>query len=915
MLPKFISSKNPLLRDRVGLWLRAVSPDQSVRTSPYTPFKGGIVSFSPGVVRLLTLTFCLFLIASPAQSQDSAEKNVLPSPASRTVEYQKDIQPIFSSSCYTCHGPTMQMNGLRLDNRTGALDGGQSGPVIKPGKSAESKLIQMVSGLVEGKVMPPTGDRLTSEQIGLLRAWIDQGAVWLEGPRLAAPPQGGSVPRRDHWAFAPPKLPKVPKVRERKWVHNPIDNFVLSRLEAEKIKPSPEADRVTLIRRLSLDLIGLPPTPEEVSNFLNDQRSDAYERLVDRLLDSPHYGEKWARHWLDLARYADSDGYEKDNVRPYAWRYRNWVIAALNRNMPFDQFTTQQIAGDLLPNATVEQKVATGFHRNTLTNREGGIDREEFRVEQVIDRTSTVGSVWLGLTIGCARCHNHKYDPITQKEFYQLSAFFNSATEVNIETPQPGELGAYLEGRPEYDKKRKALLEEYKVAEVQTEWEKKTLAAGDHPGVDVPYDVAWDTLGKMLDGGQEILRLDPSKRSQKQQNRLTDHCVRFYGIPAGKERYEELKFKELTEKLDKLEEEYPELTEAQTIAENPHPPKSHVLIRGDYRQPGTEVQCGTPAVFNPMPTEPSPSRLTLAHWLVSRENPLTARVTINRMWQEFFGRGIVETSEDFGTRAAPPSHPQLLDWLAVEFMNDWNVKRMHKLLVMSATYRQSSKARKELESRDPYNKLLARQSRLRLPAELVRDETLAASGLLNPAIGGPSVRPALPPGVADLGYGAGTKWKESQGPDRYRRGLYILFQRTTPYPQLMNFNAPNSLLTCSRRERSTTPLQALNLLNDPVFFEAARGLAVRLLKEKAADTDDRLEYAFKLCLSRMPTAQEKQRLAEFVQQQRELLKREPGAIEKLFPAKEIDGVDAGEAAVWVGVGRVLLNLEEFITRG
>jgi hypothetical protein len=809
----------------------------------------------------------------------------------------------------------MQMNGLRLDNRASLLSGGHSGAAIKPGNSAESRLILMVSGAIQGKLMPPAGDRLTPEQIGLLRAWIDQGASWTEESQAVPAKAAEQKQGKDHWAFLPPRRPGLPKVKNRKWIHNPIDNFVLNRLEVEKIKPSPEADKITLIRRVSLDLTGLPPTLQEVAAFVNDEGPNAYESLVDRLLDSPHYGEKWARHWLDLARYADSDGYEKDNARPYAWRYRDWVIHAFNQNMPFDQFTIEQIAGDLLPNPTIEQKVATGFQRNTLTNREGGVDREEFRVEQVIDRTSTVGAVWLGLTVGCARCHNHKYDPISQKEFYQLTAFFNSCIEANIETPEPGELGAYLQGRPEYDKKRKALLDEYKVAAVQADWEKQTREAGDHPGVNVPYDIAWDTISKMLDGGPEILRLDPSQRTQKQQDRLTDHFVRFYGIPAGKERYEELKLKELAEKLDKLAEEYPGLTEAQTIAVNPHPPVSHILIRGDYRQPGIEVQPGTLAILNPNPADPSPSRLTLARWLISKENPLTARVTVNRMWQEFFGRGIVETSEDFGTRAEAPTHPKLLDWLATEFMSDWNVKRMHKLIVMSATYCQSSKSRPELESRDPYNKLLARQSRLRLPAELVRDETLAASGLLNPAVGGPSVRPPLPPGVADLSYGSGIKWKETRGADGYRRGLYIFFQRTTPYPQLMNFNAPNSLLTCSRRERATTPLQALNLLNDPVFFEAAQGLAVRLLKEPNDDISDRLEYAFKLCLSRAPTAQEKQRLVEFVQKQREMLSREPEAASKIFPATGLDGINATEAAVWVGVSRVLLNLEEFITRG
>jgi hypothetical protein len=843
------------------------------------------------------------------------EKNSLPPTASTKVDFKRDIQPILSQNCYACHGASTQMNGLRLDNRNSALSGGYSGVAIKPGNSAESKLIQMVAGVIQGKIMPPAGEPLSREQIGLLRAWIDQGAEW--------PDESSSVgkeptyaPKKDHWSFQPIKRPLRPVVRNRAWVRNPIDAFVLSRLEKEGIKPSPEADRVTLIRRLSFDLVGLPPTPEQVAEFLADNRSDAYERLADRLLASPHYGEKWARPWLDLAHYADSDGYEKDNVRPHAWQWRQWVIEALNNNMPFDQFTIEQLAGDLLPTATLKEKIAMGFCRNTLTNREGGVDPEEFRIEQVIDRAMTVGTTWLGLTVGCARCHDHKYDPISQKEFYQLFAFFNTAKEVNIEAPLPGELGTYLQGKPEYDQKRKALLAEYKVPELQADWERKTLAAAANPGTDVPYDVAWDTVVKMVDGGKEILRLDPSQRTQKQQEKLTDHFVGFYMIPVGKERYEELKFPELKEKLEKLEAEYPGLSEAQTIVENPGSPKTHILIRGDYKQPGIEVQPGTLAVLNPLPQDARPTRLTLARWLVSKDNPLTPRVTVNRMWQEFFGRGLVETSEDFGARGEPPTHPKLLDWLAMEFMaNDWNVKKAHKLIVTSATYRQSSQTRKVLESRDPYNKLLARQSRLRLPAELVRDAALATSGLLNPEIGGKSVRPPLPAGVAELGYAGSVKWKASVGPDRYRRGLYTFFQRTTPYPELMTFDAPNSLLSCSRRERSTTPLQALNLMNDPVFFEAAQVLAARIMREMPGSVNDRLDYAFKLCLARAPRPQEKDRLLNYYRQQKEILGQEPESIDTLFPAKNLEGVNPAEAAAWVGITRVLLNLDEFITRG
>lgn len=846
---------------------------------------------------------------------EQSSKKELPPPVTSTVDYKRDIQPILNSRCLQCHGTQMQMSSLRLDNRHDAMAGGNTGPVIRPSNSAGSKLIQMVAGMEEGKIMPPAGDPLTKEQIGILRAWIDQGVEW---PEEEKPVGVKSIddPRRMHWAFQPVRMPTIPVVQNPSWVRNPIDTFILSKLEQEGVQPSPEADRVTLIRRLSLDLIGLPPTPEEVKSFVSDQRSDAYERLVDRLLDSLHYGEKWARPWLDLARYADSDGYEKDNVRPYAWRYRQWIIEALNRNLPFDQFTIQQVAGDLLPKATLDQKIATGFHRNTLTNREGGIDLEEFRVEQVLDRTITTGTTWMGLTLGCARCHDHKYDPISQREFYQVFAFFNTAREINIEAPVPGEMGVYLEGKPEYDKKRKALLEEYKVSEIQQDWEKKTLEASLHPGIDVPYDVAWDTVGKMLDHGQEILLKDPAQRTQKEQDRLTDHIIHFYMIPAGKERYDALKFKELGEKLDQLSEQFPGLTEAPIIAENPRPPKTHVLIRGDYLQPGVEVQPGTPSVLPPLSDTAEPPRLRFARWLVSPENPLTPRVTVNRMWQEFFGHGLVETSEDFGIKGERPTHPSLLDWLAAEFvMQKWDVKKMHKLIVMSSAYRQSSKTRKDLENRDPFNKWIARQTRLRLPAELVRDNALAASGLLDLTIGGKSVRPPIPKGVTDLGYGMGVKWKESEGSSRYRRGVYIFFQRTTPYPQLMNFDAPNSLLVCSRRERSTTPLQALNLLNDPVFFEAAQGLATRVLRETPDSLNERIRYAFELCLARPPKPGEMERLVRFYKEQKEYLRRNPEATESLYAAHGVEGVDSTEAAVWVSISRTLLNLDEFITRG
>ena len=545
-----------------------------------------------------------------AQTVD-AEK--LPAAAKLQVEFRRDIEPILKEKCQSCHGAEQQLSGLRLDSRSAALNGGNSGAVIKPGNSRESRLIHLVAGLNKELRMPMTGDPLTAEQIGLLRAWIDQGVLWPEDS--AKPPSPTGTSRSKHWSFVPPQRPKQPRVKNTAWVRNPIDSFVLARLEKEGIAPSAEADRETLIRRLSLDLVGLPPSPDQVAEFLADKRPDAYERLVDQFLASPHYGEKWARPWLDLARYADSDGYEEDRIRPHAWRWRHWVIEALNRNLPFDQFTIEQLAGDLLPDATLEQKVATGFHRNTLTNREGGVNREEFRVEQVIDRTATTGSVWLGLTLGCARCHDHKYDPISQKEFYQMAAFFNTAREVDLEAPLPAERGPFLQRQPEYERKRATLLEEFKVAQLQLEWEKKLRAALEHPGVDLGSDYQLNLVQVKTDTGEETLMLPPEKRTAKQKRILTDQFIRSGG------------FKELNTRLSALAEEYPALTEAPAIAENPRPPKSHVLIRGNFLTPGIEVQPDTPAVLPRLQSDSRPSRLALARWLVSRDNPLTARVS------------------------------------------------------------------------------------------------------------------------------------------------------------------------------------------------------------------------------------------------------------------------------------------------
>jgi hypothetical protein len=616
-------------------------------------------------------------------------------------------------------------------------------------------------------------------------------------------------------------------VKNSRWIRNPIDAFVLARLEKEKILPSPEANRATLIRRLSFDLIGLPPTAEEVRAFVQDRKPEAYSRLVDRLLDSPHFGEHWARHWLDLARYADSDGYEKDGVRPYAYLYRDWVIAAFNRDLPFDQFTLEQLAGDLLPGSTCEQKTATGFHRQTLTNKEGGVDQEEFRTKAVVDRVNTTASVWLGLTVGCAECHDHKYDPLSQREYYQLYAFFNNASEMDLPLEQTGPNSP--------------------------------------------------TGGSVKD-----------KKDSKAK------------APA-----------------------------AAILVEEENSRDTRIHVRGDFLRRGEAVLPGTPGVLHPFAARGArPDRLDLARWLVDPANPLTARVTVNRFWRHLFGRGLAPTLDDFGTRGDPPSHPELLDWLANAFVdagvtrsqsykvtktaagspdppcNDatlvtlvtrprpWSQKSLIRLIVHSATYRQASIHRPELASRDPLNVLLARQGRFRLEAENVRDTWLAASGLLTRELGGPSVRPPLPADIAAIGYAGSIKWQNSDGPDRYRRGLYVFFQRTVPYPMLTTFDAPDSTAACTRRERSNTPLQALTLLNDPVFFECAQALGRRMTALQG-DTASRLRFAFEHCLGRAPSREELARLEQLHAAHSRLASPDDSLI---------------------AAARVVMNLDEFVTR-
>ncbi len=848
------------------------------------------------MTRLVPCSLALLFLPLLSADADTPARQ-LPPAAARTIDFAQDIKPILTRSCLSCHNAEKHRGGLQLDTRQAALRGGDSGVVLKPGDPSASRLLLLVAGMVKDEIMPPEGKpTLSAQEVGLLRAWIEQGIKW-DGSDSSVTQQT----RSNHWAFQPIKRPPPPAVQNPGWVGNDLDRFILARLEKEKIEPAGPADRVTLIRRLSLDLLGLPPSIQEVDAFLADTRSDAYERLVDRLLASPHYGERWARHWLDLARYADSDGYEKDTGRPFAWRYRHWLIDALNRDLPYDQFVIEQLAGDLLPSVTVEQKTATGFHRNTLTNKEGGVDQEQFRVEQVVDRVNTTARVFLGLTLGCCQCHDHKYDPFSQREYYQFLAFFNSDVEVNFPAPVPGESEVVRRSLAVHEARRKELQ-----AAVDA-YRTRTL-----PGKLLVWEMALKPADRQAlpAAVRDALQVEPAKRTDQQRQVISDAYAKT-----------DTRLTALLKALADHEKKKPTGTLAQTLALG-SPRKTHVMIRGDFLRKGVEVEPATPAVLPSLasggrqpPVAGKPTRLDLARWLVQSDNPLPARVAVNWVWHKYFGRGLVATLEDFGTQGEKPTHPELLDYLASEFQHrKWSLKDLHRLIVTSNTYRQSSRTRSELLQRDPYNTLLARQVRQRLEAEIVRDSCLAASGLLTRTIGGPSVRPPQPAGISELTYAGSARWVESTGPDRYRRGMYIWFQRTSPFPMLMTFDAPDSNVCCVRRERSNTPLQALTLLNDTVFVECAQNLARRILAEKLGSTAERLGFGFRLCVAREPSPIELERLTRLHSELLQLCRSQPGEVSKLAGTAKFASGSPEEAAAWVGLSRALLNLDEFVTR-
>lgn len=879
-----------------------IASDRVVGTSSRAGTPRNYRSGRPGVGDRLALV--RWLIAGAVLAVALLPGAELPPAATDVVDFADDVQPLFERRCYACHGEASAMNGLRLDRKDDALAGGHSGPAIIPGNSADSRLIHMVAGHEVKVLMPPVAEPLSVAEIGMLRGWIDQGAEWSDASSPDNTGSSGSDPSQ-HWAFQPIRRPDVPQGE------HPVDYFVRHRLRQEGIQPSPRASPAELLTRVSLDTTGLIPTLDEQRAFLGDGRDGAYERVVDRLLASDHFGEKQAMHWLDQVRYADSDGYAKDYTRPHAWRYRRWVIDAINSGMPFDRFSIEQIAGDLLPDATVDQRVATGFHRNTLRNREGGVNPEQYAFEETVDRTSTVGTVWLGLTVGCAQCHDHKYDPISQQEFYQLFAYFDNLWEDRIYAPIAGELGPYLKTVNEYRRKHQEVLDEYDVPAIQAAWERDCIKAGESPGVYLDYDLAWQELGLNTDGGQEIVRIPPSERTWRQTNEVTYYFLRAYSLIVGNKESKELGFPEALRKLKELNAEYPQRSEARIVYENPDPQPTFLRVRGSWDRQGVGVVPSTPAVL-PGAKEAELTRLDLARWLFSPDNPLTARVAVNRIWQEYFGRGIVFTSDDFGKQGELPSHPELLDWLAAEFRDaDWNVKHLHKLIVTSETYKQSSHARGDLAIRDPNNALLARQSRLRLPAELLWDRALSASALLHHEVGGPSFRPLMPEGSTGFKSG-GTDWTPTVGKERFKRGLYIQFQRTQPYPFLMAFDSPDFRAPACDRERSNTPLQALNLLNDETFAETWQALAIRILTEAPSDSfDDRIAVAYRLALGRQPTAGEANRFSVYVARRKADAERQP---DMLDPLPAVDGIPRRDLAAWTGVGRVLMNLDEFVTR-
>lgn len=803
----------------------------------------------------------------------------------REIDFNADIRPILNESCVDCHGGVRRRADLNLLFRDDALQPAKSGKAaIVPGDPDASELMKRVLAHDPDDRMPKAAPRLADDQVALLRRWIADGAQW-----------------ERHWSYVAPERPAL----------GTIDAFVRRRLNSEGLNPSPEADCSTLIRRVSLDLVGLPPSVADVEAACqgsNDVDESRYARHVDKLLASPRFGERWASMWLDLARYADSQGYEKDGPRSIS-RYRDWVIKAFNADKPFDRFTIEQLAGDLLPNATTEQRIATAFSRNSMTNTEGGTDDEEHRVASVIDRVNTTFEVWQATSLKCAQCHGHPYDPIRHEEYYQLFAFFNNTADWDQELDQPLEREFPLEHR-DNGKRLLARLDSINAAMQAhaAEPEMRAERAEWELHLDDP-----DVVGAVRNTWQnELLRVADIPREDR------TPAQRAYSERIFAEVRPE--FKDLRDARNYTAWMIGELHPTTTPIMQELPPDqrrvTHVFERGNFLLPTDPVQPDVPNFLPPLfdgtrVDTTAPTRLDLANWLVADENPLTARVIVNRFWAQLFGTGIVETLEDFGTQGSRPSHPELLDWLAVEFREtqSWSVKGLLRTIVMSHTYRQSSDVTPELTARDPQNKLLARGPRFRLSAEQVRDQALAVSGLLSDAMYGESVMPPQPEGIWQNPY-SNAQWETDEGEDRHRRALYTYWRRTAPYPSMITFDSPSRELCVSRRPRTNTPLQALVTLNDPAFFEAARALAMSMTSNEGS-TDDRLAGGYRRALLAEPTPSKAKVLRDLYDDALEFYRGSPDEATKLVAAPEA----TAEQAAMVTVANAILNLDEFLSKG
>ena len=971
------------------------------------------------IARLLSITATISLITTTVSAVD----------VNHEIDFNREVRSILSNNCFTCHGPdeAERQASLRLDSQAGAQTPADSGAVaIVPGKPAQSELIARITSRDESVQMPPaeSGKKLSPEDIAILTKWIEQGAAYSA-----------------HWSYVKPVRPKPPTVTERKdWPKNAIDHFTLAKLVQNKLTPSVEADRYAIARRVSLDLTGLPPTVEEVDRFINDTDPKAYEHLVDRLLEKKSYGEHWARMWLDLARYADSAGYADDPPRTI-WGFRDYVIRSLNDNKPFDQFTIEQIAGDLLPNPTDEQLIATAFHRNTLTNNEGGTSDEEFRNVAIVDRVNTTMAVWMGTTMACAQCHSHKYDPITQEDYFRFFAIFNNSEdadrrdesplvevwsdeqrknetawktdvgrlkeELTKDTPELTKAQVAWEAKVAVDEKQ-AVAGRYvrveivdradflSLAEVQVYQGNNNMALkgkatqsstdfdgpaklaidgntnGDYRAakstthtkneknpwwqvelkeeVSIDRIVIWnrtDGVGDRLKGyrvsildeqNQPVWKQDvaeaPSPSKEFAIGGVPGNVLSAVKVPSERRDDAQRKLladyyrsispelKPIRQQLAKIEKQLANLKPITTVpVMRELPAEKHrttkIQLRGNFLQTSDEVTAGVPAAFHPLQEGEPIDRLTLAKWLVDERNPLTARVIANRYWEAIFGIGIVATSEEFGSQGDLPSNPELLDWLATELIRvEWDMKAFVKLLVTSATYRQTSAVRQALIDRDPDNRLLARGPRFRVSAETIRDQALFVSGLLSDKMYGPPVKPPQPNIGLNAAFGSGIDWKTSEGDDRYRRGLYTTWRRSNPYPSMAAFDAPNRETCTIKRDRTNTPLQALVTLNDPVYIEAAQSLARRIAN--AGDTtEEKVKHGFRICLARPPSDAEVSRLVKLFDSTYRQFKDSPEqamamATDPLGSAPE--GSDVIELAAWTVIGNVLLNLDEMFLK-